>query len=94
MAKKISERKEAFIRIPVGIITGIVLVIWRYLIFVFMMINFVYTIFAGKRLKQIAEMSEMWNTQWYVFQRYLIFESNTRPFPFTNIAKSMSKFEK
>jgi len=92
MAKKMGERGEALMRIVVGIISGIILVVWRYLIFVLVIINFFYTLFSGKRMKEIAEMSEIWNTQWYIFQRYLIFVSNERPFPFNKLEKSMSKF--
>jgi predicted DCC family thiol-disulfide oxidoreductase YuxK len=88
-----NERKEAWMRIIVGIISGIILYVWRYLIVVFAIINFVYTIFAKKRLKELAEMSEIWNTQYYFFQRYMIFESNERPFPFTKLKKNISKFK-
>jgi len=87
------ERKEALMRIIVLIVSGIVLVVWKYLIFIFGIINFFYTIFAGRRLKELAELSETWNTQWYYFQRYLIFLSNKRPFPFSRLQKSMGKFE-
>lgn len=87
------ERAEAWMRIIVGIVSGITLVVWRWLIVVFGIINFIYTIFAGRRLKQLAELSEIWNTQWYIYQRYFIFLSNRRPFPFTSLEKSMSKFE-
>ena len=89
-----NERGEAFVRIPVGIVSGIILVIWRYFIIVLVIINFFYTIFSGKRMKELATMSEIWNTQWYVFQRYIIFISNERPFPFKSLTKSMSKFGK
>jgi len=89
-----SERKEAWMRIIVLVITGIILGVWRWLIGIFVLINFIYTIFAGKRLKELAEMSEVWNSQWYTFQRYIIFLSNKRPFPFTSLEKSMSKFER
>tara|TARA_Y100000034_G_scaffold116778_1_gene155503 strand:- start:314 stop:589 length:276 start_codon:yes stop_codon:yes gene_type:complete len=88
------ERKEALMRIIVGIVSGIIFAVWRWLIGVFAIVNFVYTIFAGKRLKELAVLSEIWNSQWYVFQRYLIFLSNKRPFPFSKLEKSMSKFEK
>jgi len=91
--KKRTERKEALMRIIIGIISGIILSIWQYLIFAFGIINFFYTLFSGKRLKELADLSEIWNTQWYVFQRYMIFESNKKPFPFKNIERSMSKFE-
>jgi hypothetical protein len=88
------ERREALMRIPVGIVSGIILGVWRYLIVVFAIANFFHAIFAKKRLKELAEMSEIWNTQWYFFQRYMIFESNERPFPFTKLRQSMGKFGK
>ncbi|MCX6749485.1 MAG: DUF4389 domain-containing protein, partial [Candidatus Pacearchaeota archaeon] len=70
------------------------LCIWRYFVIVLAIINFLYAIFKAKRMKNLAEMSEIWNTQYYVFQRYIIFESNFRPFPFTKLQKSMSKFQR
>jgi len=88
------ERAEIFMRIVVLIVTGIILAVWKWLIGLFFLINWVYVLFAGKRLKELADLSEVWNTQWYVFQRYLIFVTNTRPFPFTKLEKSMSKFGK
>jgi len=89
-----SERKEIFMRLAVLIVTGIILSVWKYLIAVFFVINWFYVLFTGKRLNELAKMSEIWNTQWYVFQRYLIFVTNKRPFPFTKLEKSMSKFGK
>ena len=81
-------------RIVVVIVSGIVLGIWRYLVLVLGVINFFHTLFTGRRLKHVAELSEIWNTQWYVFQRYMIFVSNKRPFPFNALEKEMSKYEK
>jgi len=89
-----SERTEALMRIVVGIVSGIILGVWKYLIVVFLLANFIYTLFSGKRLKELAEMSEIWNTQWYIFQRYMVFENNKRPFPFMHLSRSISKFEK
>ena len=89
-----SERTEALMRIIVGIVTGVILYFWGYLIVVLIVANFIYTIFAGKRLKELADMCEIWNTQAYTLKRYLIFESNKRPFPFSKLQKSMSRFEK
>ncbi len=89
-----NERKETLMRIVVGVVSGIIFVVWRYLIVVLTVFNFIYTLFAGKRLKEFANMCEVWNTQWYIFQRYLIFVSNERPFPFNSLTKSMSKFSK
>ncbi len=66
---------------------------WRYFIYVLVLVNLIYTLFAGKRLKDLAELGEIWNTQWYIFQRYIIFISNRRPFPFGKLEKTMSKYE-
>lgn len=91
--KDFSQRKETLMRIIVLIVSGIILGVWRYLIFVFIIFNFIYSLFTSKRLKELADLSEIWNTQWYLFQRYILFVSNIRPFPFTKLAKSISKFE-
>lgn len=88
------ERLEALMRIIVGIISGIILFVWRYLIFVFVVINFIWTLISGKRIKELADLSEVWNTQWYVFTRYMIFESNERPMPFKRMTGNLSKFRK
>jgi len=88
-----SERKEAFFRVIVGIVSGIILEIWRWLIYVFILVNFVYTIFTGRRHREIADLSEIWNTQRYIFQRYIVFQSNRRPFPFGHLEKSISKHD-
>ena len=89
-----NERTEALMRIIVLIVSGIILVVWRYLIVALMIVNFIYTLFVGKRIREIANMSEIWNTQWYTFQRYLIFLRNERPFPFRSLTKNMSEFGK
>ena len=85
---------EVLFRILVLIISGIVLAVWRYFVIVLAILNFFYTLFTARRHKEFAELSEIWNTQFYIFQRYIIFESNFRPFPFNKIQKSMSKFQK
>jgi len=88
------ERSETLMRIVVVIITGIILSVWKILIEVFFVINFIVTLISGKRMKELASMSETWNTQWYVFQRYIIFLTNERPFPFTPLARNMSNFKR
>ncbi len=85
------ERGEALMRIPVGIISGIIIYVWAYLIGVFFIINLIYKIFSGKRIDELAAMSETWNTQNYYFMRYMTFCSNERPFPFEELKKDMNK---
>lgn len=92
MVAKSSERKEAFFRIIVAIVSGVILYVWSFLIRVLAVIGWLYAIFANKRHKGMAELSEWWNTEAYKFSRYLTFVSNERPFPFSE-AQSMSKFK-
>ena len=93
IARKFSQRKETLMRIIVLIVTGIILVLWRYFIVALFIVNFVYSLFTSKRLKELADLSEVWNTQFYQFQKYMTFVTNARPFPFTPLAKSISKYE-
>jgi len=78
----------------VGIISGIVLGIWKILIQVFAIINFIITLFTNKRNKELANFSEIWNTQLYDYLKYMTFVTNKRPFPFKELKKSITKFEK
>lgn len=89
---KISERKEAWFRIIVLIITGVILYVLGYLTLILAIINWVIVVFSGKRNREIAEFCEYFNTEIYKYYRYLTFVSNERPFPFTDISR-MSKFK-
>jgi len=94
MAKKrLSERQEAWFRIIVAIVSGIILGIWKVLVQILAIVNWLIVVFSGKRNKELAIFCEYWNTETYKFIRYLTFVSNKRPFPFSNMEK-ISKFEK
>ena len=71
-----SERIEALMRIVVGLVTGIILGLWKALIQAVGLINFLITLITGKRNKQLADFSEIWNTQMYPLLRYMSFFSN------------------
>ena len=90
--KQEAERSEALMRIVIGFVSGIILYFWTYVIFAFIVVNLVYTLIKGKRSKEIAELCETYNTQLYVFWRYMTFVSNERPFPFESLTKNLSKF--
>lgn len=92
MAKKEIERKEAWFRILVLIITGIILIIWRHLIFILIIINWFIVLYSGKRNKELALFCEYWNTELYKFIRYMTFVSNKRPFPFSKMER-ISRFK-
>lgn len=88
------ERKEILMRIAIGIVSGIILAVWRWLIVILTLVNWIYTLFAKKRLKELAELSEIWNTQTYTYLRYLTMVTNERPFPFQSLTKNISKFKR
>jgi len=93
-SRKKTERKEALMRILVFMVSGIILGIWRVFIYVIVFVHLIYVLITGKRMKDLATLSETWNTQWYVFQKYIIFLDNKRPFPFKGLEKNIHKFKK
>jgi hypothetical protein len=92
VAKK-SERKELLWRILVGVVSGVVLGVWKMLVFVLAVINWIVILFTNKRNKDLAVFCEYWNSEVYRYFRYLTCVSNERPFPFSSL-KAFSKFEK
>jgi len=82
-----SERTEAFIRIVVAVISGLILGLWKSIIQIVIIIHWIYVVFSGKRNKELAEFCNLWNTQIYRYIRYLTFTTNERPFPFTGMGK-------
>lgn len=91
--KKLSEREEAWFRIIVAIVSGIILGVWRILIKILAIINWFIDIITGKRNKELADFCEYWNTEVYKFIRYMTLVSNERPFPFSRMER-ISKFKK
>lgn len=89
-----SERVDALMRIVVAIVTGIILAAWKALIDLFFIINFIWILISKKKIKDLATMSEVWNTQNYIFRRYIIFLTDEKPFPFSPLTKNISKFKK
>jgi hypothetical protein len=89
----LTERKEAWLRILVGIISCIILRIWGIAVGVVTIVHWFIVVFSGKRKESLAGFCEYWNTETYKFFRYLTFVSNKRPFPFSSM-KRMSKFGK
>tara|TARA_B100001971_G_C17780987_1_gene329738 strand:- start:118 stop:387 length:270 start_codon:yes stop_codon:yes gene_type:complete len=87
-----SERGEAIIRIFIAIISGLILSLWKILIQILVVIHWFYTIITGTRSSDLANFTEIWNTQVYVYLRYTTFVSNERPFPFNSLTKNLSSF--
>jgi len=89
---KKSERIEALWRILIGIISGIILEVWGYLIAILAILNWLIALISGNRSKDLAMFCEYWNTELYKYMRYLTGVSNVRPFPFSSVER-MSQFE-
>lgn len=91
--RKLSEREEGWLRIVVLIVSGIILKVWSVLIIVLGILNWLIAVVTGQRSKDVAMLSEYWNTEMYKYARYLTGVTNERPFPFSNV-EQMSKFSK
>lgn len=89
-----TERKEAWMRIPIGIISGVILGLWKSVVQVISFVHWFIVVITGKRNKDLAEFVEIWNTQIYIYLKYMTFVTNIRPFPFNRIEKNISKFKK
>ena len=89
----LSERKEAWFRIIVLIVSGVILGIWKALVQILAVVNWLITIFSGRRNVELAVFCEYWNTEMYKYVRYLTFVTNERPFPFSSMQR-ISKFKK
>ncbi|MDP2947818.1 MAG: DUF4389 domain-containing protein [Nanoarchaeota archaeon] len=88
-----AERIELLWRILVAIVSGIILGVWGYFIFILVIVNFFIVLFTAKRNREIAEFCEYWNSETYRFYRYLTFNTNEKPFPFNPLIK-IRKYEK
>lgn len=89
-----NERKEVLMRILVLIVSGIILSVWKCVNQILILVNWVITLITAKRNKGIANFCEIWNTQVYKFLVYMSMVTNERPFPFTRLAKRITRFKR
>lgn len=88
-----SERKEAWMRIIVGIISGIIIGLWKVVVEVISIFHWFYVLFTNKKIRDIAEFCNLWTTQAYRFIRYMTFTTNSRPFPFSDLGNVLHPVE-
>jgi Domain of unknown function (DUF4389) len=90
--KKLSpEKKEAWMRIPLFIISGFILNIWGFFIFCFALVQLILILVKNKKEKELLRMCNIYLVQLYVFVKYVTFLSNERPFPFGDFKKEIRK---
>lgn len=89
--KQESERKEAWMRIPIAIVSGFILYVWGFFIFIFAIVQLVLILIEGKKNKDLLKMSNTYLVQLYIFVKYITFISNERPFPFGDIKEKIDE---
>lgn len=82
-----TERREALMRIPVGIVSGVVLGVWKALIQIIAIVHWIMVLCTAKRNAGLAEFCDVWNVETYKFLRYMTFVSNERTWPFAKLTK-------
>ena len=87
------ERKEALLRIPIGIIAWIIVELWGLLAVVLVVFNFFYTLIVGKRNKDVSKFVNHYVLYLYQTVRYIGFTTNKRPFPFEALGTPVEECE-
>jgi hypothetical protein len=80
-------KKELWMRIPVFILSGIILHVWGFFVLIFSLAQLVLLLIDGKKEKEFTHISSMFSNQIYTFFKYITFLSDERPFPFSKMKK-------
>ncbi|RMD46204.1 DUF4389 domain-containing protein [Candidatus Pacearchaeota archaeon] len=81
---KLDEGGEFLERLVILLLSGPIIVVFSYVIWILLIINFFAVLFSGKRNADVANFWKTFNKEFYRFLRYMTFESNKKPFPFSN----------
>ena len=85
------EKREAWMRIPIAIVSGFILDVWGFFIFCFALVQLVLILAKDKKEKELLRMCNVYLVQLYVFVKYVTFLSDKRPFPFRDLEKEIEK---
>lgn len=80
-------RRELWMRIPVFILSGVILYVWGFFVLIFSLAQLVLLLVEGKKEKEFTHISSIFSNQIYIFFKYITFLSDERPFPFSKIKK-------
>lgn len=80
-------KKSVWMRIPVFIVSGIILKVWLCFILIFALVQFILLLVGKKKEKEFLNISGMFSEQVYCFFRYIAFVSEEKPFPFSELKK-------
>ncbi len=82
-----NERREAWMRIPISIVSGFIFYIWGFFVCIFAIVQLIMVLVEGKKNKEFLDMCKNYVAQLYAFVKYITFISNERPFPFGDLRK-------
>ncbi|MCK9568338.1 DUF4389 domain-containing protein [Candidatus Pacearchaeota archaeon] len=80
-------KRELWMRIPVFILSGMILHVWGFFVLIFSLVQLVLLLVESKKEREFTHISSMFSNQIYIFFKYITFLSNERPFPFSKIKK-------
>jgi hypothetical protein len=73
------ERAEALLRIPLGIVYGVILSVIEFVVGLVVLIQFFYTLILGRRHEGMARFANKYASLYYHTLRYSNFATNERP---------------
>ena len=80
-------KRNLWMRIPVFILSGMILHVWGFFVLIFSLAQLVLLLVGGKKEKEFTHISSMFSNQIYTFFKYITFLSDERPFPFSKMKK-------
>jgi hypothetical protein len=87
------ERKEVWMRIPIAIVSGIILHVWGCFIAIFAIVQFIIALAENRKNEELLRMCNVYLIQLYIFVKYVTFLSDKRPFPFADLEKEIDDKE-
>jgi uncharacterized protein YqhQ len=81
------DKNEVWMRIPIFIVSGIILHVWGFFIFCFALAQFIIILVNEKKEEELLRMCNTYLIQLYIFIKYVTFLSDRRPFPFGELEK-------
>jgi len=84
-------KKNIWMRIPVFLLSGMILHVWGFFVLIFSIVQFVLILTERKTEKEFLNISSMFCSQIYCFFKYITFLSEEKPFPWGKLKKEKIK---
>lgn len=80
-------KKSVWMRIPIFIVSGIILHVWGCFVLIFSLVQLVLLLVGEKKEKEFSNFSSLFSNQIYIFFKYITFLSEKKPFPWGKLGK-------